>query len=75
MTQDLPNLSRKFRFSLLSGVLTYLEGESPDMPEGYDEFAVIPGFILPPIGKNGQPDHFGPILVDKVNGLVFWVLH
>jgi len=21
--------------------------------------------------KNGQPDHFGPILVDKANGLVF----
>jgi len=22
-------------------------------------------------GKNGQPDHFGPILVDQVNALVF----
>ena len=22
-------------------------------------------------GKNGQPDHFGPILVDKANDLVF----
>ena len=22
-------------------------------------------------GKNGQPDHFGPLLVDQVNALVF----
>jgi hypothetical protein len=49
----------------------------PDRDDGNGSLRATSVFTIPPsgltsyIGKNEQPDHFGPILIDKVNDLVF----